>query len=103
MPQNKRILFPPVRLHTALKAQALCHPARLEIIELLRHYDFLLCSEIVDYLPLQQSTISYHLSVLLQAEIIIRDEMAGAVGYRINLQGWRTTKEYLQQFFTEVG
>ncbi|MEL7425575.1 MAG: ArsR family transcriptional regulator, partial [Bacteroidota bacterium] len=103
MPQNKRILFAPIRLRTALRAQALCHPARLEIIELLRHYDFLLCSEIVDYLPLQQSTISYHLSVLLQTDIIVRDEMAGVVGYRINRLGWRTAKEYLQQFFAEVG
>lgn len=103
MPQNKRILFPQHRLRTALNAQALCHPARLEVIELLRHYDFLLCSDIVDYLPLEQSTISYHLSVLLQANIIVRDELAGVIGYRLNVIGWRAAKGYLEAFFVEVG
>lgn len=103
MPQNKRILFAPKRLRIALKAQALCHPARLEVIELLQNYDFLLCGEIADYLPLEQSTVSYHLSVLIQADIIVRDELAGVIGYRLNTIGWRQAKEQLQQFFAEVG
>jgi len=56
------------RLARTLKA--LSHPARLAIVRLLAERDECVCGEIVDDLPLAQSTVSQHLKVLKQAGLV---------------------------------
>lgn len=51
-------------------AKALGHPARVAIIRLLMRRDTCVCGEIVDELPLAQSTVSQHLSQLKDAGLI---------------------------------
>jgi ArsR family transcriptional regulator len=48
-------------------AQALAHPARVAIVRLLQERQSCICGEIVDELPLAQSTVSQHLKVLKNA------------------------------------
>ena len=48
-------------------AAALGHPARVAIIRLLKERDVCVCGEIVEVLPLAQSTVSQHLKVLKEA------------------------------------
>jgi ArsR family transcriptional regulator len=48
-------------------ADALGHPARVAIIRLLKERQTCICGEIVDVLPLAQSTVSQHLKVLKEA------------------------------------
>jgi ArsR family transcriptional regulator len=48
-------------------AAALGHPARVAIVRLLKERETCICGEIVDVLPLAQSTVSQHLKVLKQA------------------------------------
>jgi ArsR family transcriptional regulator len=60
----------------ALLCRALCHPARLQIIQYLKEVDQCLCGTIVDTLPLSQSTVSQHLKVLKEAGLI-RGEIDG--------------------------
>jgi ArsR family transcriptional regulator, arsenate/arsenite/antimonite-responsive transcriptional repressor len=48
-------------------AQALGHPARVAIVRLLRDREACICGEIVEVLPLAQSTVSQHLKVLKDA------------------------------------
>jgi ArsR family transcriptional regulator len=48
-------------------AQALGHPARIAIIRLLQERQTCICGEIVEVLPLAQSTVSQHLKVLKDA------------------------------------
>ena len=48
-------------------AQALGHPARVAIVRLLQERQSCICGEIVDELPLAQSTVSQHLKVLKNA------------------------------------
>jgi ArsR family transcriptional regulator, arsenate/arsenite/antimonite-responsive transcriptional repressor len=48
-------------------AQALGHPARVAIVRLLQERQTCICGEIVEVLPLAQSTVSQHLKVLKQA------------------------------------
>ncbi|HEX8236594.1 MAG TPA: metalloregulator ArsR/SmtB family transcription factor [Abditibacteriaceae bacterium] len=48
-------------------AQALGHPARIAIIRLLKERKTCICGEIVEVLPLAQSTVSQHLKVLKEA------------------------------------
>jgi DNA-binding transcriptional ArsR family regulator len=60
----------------ALLAKALGHPARVQIMRLLTRRDACICGDIVDELPLAQSTVSQHLKVLKDAGLI-RGEVDG--------------------------
>jgi ArsR family transcriptional regulator len=57
-------------------ARALGHPARVQIMRLLGRREACVCGDIVDELPLAQSTVSQHLKVLKEAGLI-RGEIAG--------------------------
>lgn len=50
--------------------KALGHPARLEIVKILMQSSTCVCGDIVEVLPLAQSTVSKHLSELKNAGII---------------------------------
>lgn len=60
----------------ALICKALAHPARIRILEHLNQVDQCICGEIVDILPLAQSTVSQHLKVLKEAGLV-RGEIEG--------------------------
>ena len=60
----------------ALLAKAVGHPARVQILRLLVRRDACICGDIVDELPLAQSTVSQHLKVLKDAGLI-RGEVDG--------------------------
>ena len=51
-------------------AKALSHPARIKILQLLLEKDTCICGEIVDQLPLSQSTVSQHLKELKRVGFI---------------------------------
>ena len=51
-------------------AKALSHPARLAILETLAKKATCICGEIVEVLPLAQSTVSQHLKELKDADLI---------------------------------
>ncbi len=70
-------------------AKALGHPARVKILRLLLRKDACVCGDIVDELPLAQSTVSQHLKVLREAGLI-RGEVDGPrVCYCIEPHGLR--------------
>ena len=48
-------------------AKAIGHPARVRIIRMLSRKEARVCSQIVDELPLAQSTVSEHLRILKEA------------------------------------
>lgn len=56
--------------------KALGHPARVKILRLLATKNSCVCGDIVDELPLAQSTVSQHLKVLKDAGLI-RGEITG--------------------------
>jgi ArsR family transcriptional regulator len=60
----------------ALLAKAVGHPARVQILRLLARRTTCVCGDIVDELPLAQSTVSQHLKVLKEAGLI-RGEIDG--------------------------
>jgi DNA-binding transcriptional ArsR family regulator len=57
-------------------AKALGHPARVKILRLLLRKQTCICGDIVEELPLAQSTVSQHLKVLKEAGLI-RGEVDG--------------------------
>ena len=60
----------------ATLAKALGHSARVQILRLLVRKDACICGDIVEELPLAQSTVSQHLKVLKNAGLI-RGEIDG--------------------------
>jgi ArsR family transcriptional regulator len=57
-------------------AKAVGHPARVAILRLLVRRQACICGDIVDELPLAQSTVSQHLKVLKDAGLV-RGEIDG--------------------------
>lgn len=64
MAQHKKMEFPKAEYRLAELAKALSHPARIAILKLLADRNTCICGEIVDELPLAQSTVSQHLKEL---------------------------------------
>ena len=76
----------------AMLAKALGHPARVQIVRLLVRRNACICGDIVDELPLAQSTVSQHLKVLKEAGLI-RGEIDGPrVGYCVEPRTMRRLK-----------
>ena len=61
--------------------RALGHPARLSILRLLAERQTCICGDVVDELPLSQSTVSQHLKVLTNAGLIIGEVEGPSVCY----------------------
>ncbi|GAO01462.1 helix-turn-helix transcriptional regulator [Anaeromyxobacter sp. PSR-1] len=76
----------------ALLAKAVGHSARVQILRLLARRETCICGDIVDELPLAQSTVSQHLKVLKEAGLI-RGEIDGPrVGYCVEPRTLRRLK-----------
>jgi ArsR family transcriptional regulator len=60
----------------AMLAKAVGHPARVQILRMLVRREACICGDIVDELPLAQSTVSQHLKVLKEAGLV-RGEIDG--------------------------
>ncbi len=73
-------------------AKALGHPARVRILRLLSRKEASVCSQIVDELPLAQSTVSEHLRVLKEAGLVRSSQNGARVGYCIHFDGLRRLK-----------
>ncbi|CAG0970268.1 putative HTH-type transcriptional regulator [Planctomycetaceae bacterium] len=76
-------------------AKALGHPVRVRIVQLLLKRDSCMCGDIVDQLPLAQSTVSQHLKVLKEAGIIFGQTDGPAVCYCVNQQALTRLGELL--------
>lgn len=81
-------------------AKALAHPARIAILNLLIKKQSCICGDIVDELPLSQSTVSQHLKELKEAGLIKGDIDGAKVCYCIDEQEWELAKGYLNSLFT---
>ena len=73
-------------------AKALGHPARIAILRLLIKRDSCICGDIVDELPLSQSTVSQHLKELKEAGLIKGDIDGVKICYCIDENEWEGNK-----------
>ena len=76
VPDLRPVEGPAADEELAALAKALGHPARVQIMRLLVRRNACICGDIVDELPLAQSTVSQHLKVLKEAGLI-RGEIDG--------------------------
>jgi len=80
-------------------AKALSHPARVAILKLLIKKQSCICGDIVDELPLSQSTVSQHLKELKEAGLIKGDIEGAKVCYCIDEKEWNIAKHLISEFF----
>ena len=83
----------------ALMAKALGHPARIAILQFLIRQKSCVCGDIVDELPLSQSTVSQHLKELKKAGIIKGEIDGPTVCYCIDEKQWNRIKSALGNLF----
>jgi ArsR family transcriptional regulator len=65
-------------------AWAIAHPARVRIVRLLISRSACVCGEIVDEMPLAQSTVSQHLKILKESGLVQGEVDGPRVCYCIN-------------------
>lgn len=80
-------------------AKALSHPARIAILRILIQRQACICGDIVEELPLSQSTVSQHLKELKEAGLI-KGEIEGVkICYCIDEREWLEAKRYIDELF----
>jgi DNA-binding transcriptional ArsR family regulator len=80
-------------------AKALAHPTRLEILRLLSTQSCCFTGDLVEVLPIAQSTISQHLKELKNAGLIQGEIAQPKIKYCINKENWRKAKLLFAAFF----
>lgn len=82
-------------IELARLAKAVAHPARVRILRLLAEREACVCGELVEALPLAQSTVSQHLKVLKDAGLIRGEITSPQVCYCLEPAGLRRLKALL--------
>ena len=86
----------------ALLAKALGHPARIAILQYLAERKTCVCGDIVNELPLSQSTVSQHLKELKKVGLIKGDIEAPTVCYCIDAKVLTRARKLMTDLFHEV-
>lgn len=99
MGASKIINYTEEQILVAKYAKALSHPARMAIMQLLLSKQSCICGDIVDELPISQSTVSQHLKELKEAGLV-RGQIDGvSICYCINETEWNKLRDLLGHFF----
>ena len=95
MAYSKKEKFGTKEQSLAAFAKALAHPARIAILSQLCKKEGSLCGEIVDMLPLSQSTVSQHLKELKSAGLVSGEVDGPRSCYCIN---WKALEKFYNDF-----
>ncbi len=82
-------------------SKALGHPIRLIILKYLSNQSCCYTGDLVNVLPLAQSTISQHLKELKDAGLIDGEVVPPKVKYCINQENWKKAKTLYSVLFQE--
>lgn len=100
MGRSKKQAFTDQQNRLADLAKALAHPARIAILEFLARSDACMCGDIVEELPLSQSTVSQHLRELKSAGLIRGDIEGTKVCYCIDTKAVDEARKLMDIFLT---
>jgi DNA-binding transcriptional ArsR family regulator len=89
MATSKKELFSKTENRIAELAKAMGHPARVAILMYLIKKNSCVCGDIVDELPLSQSTVSQHLKELKRVGILQGEIEGTKVCYCIDPKVWK--------------
>jgi len=97
---SKAAAFQDTEIKIAAYAKALAHPARVAILQMLSKKQICICGDIVEELPLSQSTVSQHLKELKGAGLITGQINGACVCYYLNVTCVQEAQQLLQNLFT---
>ena len=100
---SKNKLFTEEQNRIASLAKALAHPARIAILQHLLNVNGCICGDLVEVLPLSQSTISQHLKELKKAGIITGEIEGVKTCYCINNKVWEEARLMLNGLLVKGG
>ncbi len=99
MAVTKAYVFEDNDKQLALFAKAMAHPARIAILRYLAEKQTCICGDIVEELPLSQSTVSQHLKELKRCGLIQGDVDGPRVCYCIHGEHWEKARRMFGDFF----
>jgi ArsR family transcriptional regulator len=82
--------------------KALGHPTRIEIMTLLWKRNNRTCGEIVELIPLAQSTISKHLLELKKANLVNIENVGKKTIYSVGVENIQMLKKYLSSYLSTI-
>lgn len=108
--EKKTLPFKNIDIQLSRFTKALGHPARVAILRILIIHNNCTCNEIVEKLPLAQSTVSQHLKELRNSGIVVAVDAPPKVYYKPNQEllllialVWRLTVNQPQQNNNIIG
>lgn len=80
-------------------AKALSHPTRVLILKHLEKQSCCFTGDLVEVLPLAQSTVSQHLKELKNAGLIQGEISPPRIKYCVNKENWKRAKKLFNELF----
>lgn len=96
------IKYPENIITLAKYAKALAHPTRVKILNYLSNQTCCYTGDLLEVLPLAQSTISQHLKELKLAGLIQGDVNPPKIKYCIHTKNLKKAKQLFSTFFEET-
>ena len=81
---------------------ALAHPVRRHILKLLKAHDALSAGELAGHFDVSKPTLSHHLKLLAEAELLDRERRGQFIYYSITLSVFEEASQVLMDLF-DVG
>ena len=78
-------------------AKAMGHPARIAILKFLASQNCCFFGDIHEVLPISKATVSQHLTILKNSELIQGEIFPPKVKYCINPENWKLAKELFNE------
>lgn len=103
MAQSKTDLFSEEEKLASGFAKALSHPARVKILKILAEKNVCICGDIVEILPLAQSTVSQHLKELKEINLISGEIEGPKTCYCINMETLKKLSDTFNKLFSNFG
>ncbi len=102
MAVNKNDEFTSSDVELAKIGKAFAHPARVKILQILSECNSCICGDIVDLLPLSQSTVSQHLKELKNAGLIKGEIEGPRTCYCLNEEQLKKAGIIYKDFFDKI-
>ena len=102
MATPKTILFGEDEIQLAALAKGLSHPARIQILMTLICNEFCNCCDLVEELPLAQSTVSQHLKALKELGLIEMTTDRQKSNYKLSPKAFENAIELLEGFLARL-
>lgn len=102
MAQAKTDIFNTTDQELADIAKAMAHPARVQILRVLNDQDQCIVGDLVDILPLSQSTVSQHLKELKRVGLIKGEIEGPRTCYCVNEEVMERAKSAFTNLFSSM-